>query len=83
MLRFVVKLVSLVGLGSYGSPRPPASQQSLDPAGKVLQWSRPGKIATLVAPPTHFFWFIKKKKKNHCQMMKTKSMKEYLSKELI
>ena len=76
----MVKLVSLVGLGSYGSPRPPAFQQSLDPAGKVLQWSRPGKIATLVTLPTHFFWFIKK---NHGQMMKTKSMKEYLSKELI
>ena len=81
----MVKLVSLVGLGSYGSPRPPASQQSLDPAGKVLQWSRSGKIATLVTLPTHFFWLIKKKKKkkNHGQMMKTKSMKEYLSKELI
>ena len=60
----MVKLVSLVGLGSYGSPRPPASQQSLDLAGKVLQWSRPGTIATLVTLPAHFFWFIKKKKKS-------------------
>ena len=59
----MVKLVSLVGLGSYGSPRPPAPQQGLDPAGRVLLWSRLGKIATLVASPTHFFWFIKKKKK--------------------
>ena len=83
MLRFTVKLVSLVGLGNYGSPRSLAPQQGSDPTGRVLLWSCPCKIATLVAPPTNFFWFIKKKKKIHGQMMKTKSMKGYLSKELI
>ena len=85
MLRFTVKLVSLVGLGNYGSPRSLAPQQGLDPAGRVLLWSYPCKIATLVAPPTNFFWLIKKKKKKmiHGQMMETKSMKGYLSKELI
>jgi hypothetical protein len=39
-----------------------AHQFPLDPAGKVLLWSRPGREATLVAPSYPIF-FIKKKKK--------------------
>jgi hypothetical protein len=41
-----------------------AHQFPLDPAGRVLLWSRSGREATLVAP-SYPIYFIKKKKKLH------------------
>ena len=46
---------------AHQSPCTPSKVRTL--AGRVLLWSRPGKIATLVAPFYPFFYSTKKKKK--------------------
>jgi hypothetical protein len=35
----------------------------MDPTGRVLLWSRPSKEATLVTPPTQYFYQKNKNKK--------------------